>query len=136
MIFMKYELSSNLNLMCLKSLKGPLTAEQTFDLLENNLSTLKKKKFYGLSKLENNKLTYLACVKIEDGDNINAPGLQEVDLPKGKYVRERIADWKKNLGQIPLIIDKVSADNLVDPERYIIEFYRSEKELFLLIPIE
>ena len=46
MKFMKYELSSNLNLMCLKSLKGPLTAEQTFDLLENNLSTLKKKKFF------------------------------------------------------------------------------------------
>ncbi len=136
MIFMKYELSSNINLMCLKSPKGLLTAEQTFDLLENNLSTLKKKKFYGLSKLENNKLTYLACVKIEDGDNINAPGLQEVHLPKGKYVRERIADWKQNLGQIRLIIDKVSTDNLVGPERYIIEFYRSEKELFLLIPIE
>ena len=133
---MKYELSSNINLMCLKSPKGLLTAEQTFDLLENNLSTLKKKKFYGLSKLENNKLTYLACVKIEDGDNINAPGLQEVHLPKGKYVRERIADWKQNLGQIRLIIDKVSTDNLVGPERYIIEFYRSEKELFLLIPIE
>ena len=30
--------------MCLKSPKGLLTAEQTFDLLENNLSTLKKKK--------------------------------------------------------------------------------------------
>ena len=133
---MKYELSSNLNLMCLKSPKGLLTAEQTFDLLENNLSTLKKKKFYGLSKLENNKLTYLACVKIEDSDNINVPGLQEVHLLKGKYVRERIVDWKKNLGQIPSIIDKVSTDNLVDPERYIIEFYRSEKELFLLIPIE
>jgi hypothetical protein len=43
MIFMKYEFSSNLNLMCLKYLKSPLTAEQTFDLLENNLSTLKKK---------------------------------------------------------------------------------------------
>ena len=34
MIFMKYELSSNINLMCLKSPKGLLTAEQTFDLLE------------------------------------------------------------------------------------------------------
>jgi hypothetical protein len=42
----------------------------------------------------------------------------------------------KNLSQIPLIIDKISADNLIDPERYIIEFYRSEKELFLLIPIK
>ena len=136
MIFMKYELSSDLNLLCLESPKGPLTAEQTFGLLENSLSTLKKKKFYGLSKLENNKLTYLACVKIEDDDNINAPGLQEVHLPKGNYVRERITNWEKNLSQIPLIIDKISADNLVDPERYIIEFYRSEKELFLLIPIK
>ena len=133
---MKYVLGSELNLMCLRSPNGPLTAAQTFDKLEGYLSTLKKKKFYGLSKLENNKLTYLACVKIEDDDNINAPGLQEVHLPKGNYVRERIADWKKNLGQIPFIIDKISADNLVDPERYIIEFYRSKKELFLLIPIE
>ena len=43
---MKYELSSDLNLLCLKSLKGPLTAEQTFDLLEDSLSTLKKKKLF------------------------------------------------------------------------------------------
>jgi hypothetical protein len=136
MILMKYELGSELNLMCLKSLKGPLTAEQTFDLLENNLSTLKKKKFYGLSRLENNELTYLACVKIEDGDNIHAPGLFELNVPRGNYIRERIAEWMENLGQIPFIIDKVSADNLVDPEKYIIEFYRSEKELVLLIPIK
>ena len=86
---MKYELSSNLNLMCLKSLKGPLTAEQTFDLLENNLSTLKKKKFYGLSKLENNKLTYLACVKIEDGDNINAPR-----TPGSRFTKRKICQRK------------------------------------------
>ena len=76
------------------------------------------------------------CVKIEDDNNLNAPGLLEVHLPKGNYVRERITDWEKNLSQIPFIIDKISADNLVDPERYIIEFYRSEKELFLLIPME
>jgi len=86
--------------------------------------------------LENNELTYLACVKIEDGDNINAPELQEVHLPRGNYIRERIADWEKNVGQIPIIIDKVSEDNSIDPDRYIIEFYRSEKELFLLIPIK
>ncbi len=133
---MKYELSSELNLMCLKSLKGPLTAEQTFNLLENKLSTLKKKKFYGLSKLENDELTYLACVKIEEGDNTNAPRLLEVHVPRGNYIRERIVEWKENLGQIPFLIDKVSADNLVDPDKYIIEFYRSEKELFLLIPIK
>ena len=133
---MKYELSSELNLMCLKSLKGPLTAEQTFNLLENKLSTLKKKKFYGLSKLENDELTYLACVKIEEGDNTNAPRLLEVHVPRGNYIRERILEWNENLGQIPFLIDKVSADNLVDPDKYIIEFYRSEKELFLLIPIK
>ena len=122
--------------MCLKSLNGPLTAEQTFNLLENKLSTLKKKKFYGLSKLENDELTYLACVKIEDGDNTNAPRLLEVHVPRGNYIRERILEWNENLGQIPFLIDKVSADNLVDPDKYIIEFYRSEKELFLLIPIK
>lgn len=133
---MKYELSSELNLMCLKSVKGPLTAEQTFNMLENKLSTLKKKKFYGLSKLENDELTYLACVKIEDGDNTNAPRLLEVHVPRGNYIRERIVEWKENLEKIPFLIDKVSADNLVDPDKYIIEFYRSEKELFLLIPIK
>jgi hypothetical protein len=52
MMFINHKLSSELNLMCLKTPDGPLTASQAFDKMEGYLSTLKKNKFYGFSKLE------------------------------------------------------------------------------------
>lgn len=133
---MKYILDSSIRLMCLKSPDGPHSAEDTFRRLENHLPSLRGKKFYGLSKLENGNLTYLACVNMEEGESGDIKGLQKLTLEKGVYDREKINDWQKNLGQIPTVIDRVAASNSVDSERYVIEFYRSEKELFLLIPIK
>ena len=66
LIFMRYELESDIRVMCLKSPHGPLSAEQTFDVVESKLASLRKRKFYGLSKLEGNGLTYLSCVKMDD----------------------------------------------------------------------
>jgi hypothetical protein len=122
--------------MCLKSPDGPSSAEDTFRRLESHLSSLKGRKFYGLSKLENGNLTYLACVNMEKDDDGDINGGQIIILEKGTYVREKISDWKKNLEQIPAVIDRVAAESTVNSERYVIEFYRSERELFLLIPIK
>ena len=133
---MKYNLDSSIRLMCLKSPDGPHSAEDTFWRLENHLSSLRGRKFFGVSKLEKGNLTYLACVNMEEGDSRNINWMQEVTLEKGIYDREKISDWKKNLGQIPTVIDRVAAGSSVDSERYVIEFYRSERELFLLIPIK
>lgn len=136
MILMKYSLDSSIKLMCLKSPDGPHSAEDTFRRLENHLSSMRKRKFYGLTRLEEGNLTYLACVNMEGGADRDFVEGQKVTLEKGKYEREKISDWKKNLGQIPAVIDRVAAESSVDSERYVIEFYRSEKELFLMIPIK
>ncbi len=136
MILMKYSLDSSIKLMCLKSPDGPHSAEDTFRRLENHLSSMRKRKFYGLTRLEEGNLTYLACVNMEGGADRDFVEGQKVTLEKGKYEREKISDWKKNLGQIPAVIDRVAAESSVDSERYVTEFYRSEKELFLMIPIK
>ena len=75
-------------------------------------------------------------MNVEEGESGDIKGLQKLTLEMGVYDREKINDWQKNLDQIPTVIDRVAAESSIDSERYVVEFYRSEKELFLLIPIK
>lgn len=133
---MIYELQSEISLMCLKSPDGPQSSAITFDRLENELQSLKGRKFYGLVKPRGDQNDYYACVAIEEGDEPEKSGLERLVLSKGKYDREKITDWENKLDLIPKYFDKMVGRNIVDESRFSIEYYRSRKELFLMLPVK
>ena len=133
---MRYFIDANVKLMCLKSPDGPISAGKTFDKLESKLPSLKGRRFYGLSKLEGDNITYFACVKVQGEEDASNFGLQEIVLPKGEYEREAIMDWEDHIDQIPEQFDKMGSKNLVDHQRFFVEYYRSQKELILMVPIK
>lgn len=133
---MIYEMPSEVTLMCLKSPDGPQSSAKTFDRLESALSTLKGRKFYGLVKSEGVQDDYFACVKIEEEDDPKSLGFERIVLSKGKYDREMIAEWERNVDLIPEIFGKMEARNIVDNNRFSVEYYRSQRELFLMLPIK
>jgi hypothetical protein len=97
---------------------------------------LKGRKFYGLSKLEGDNLTYFACVKVQGEEDTSELGFQEIVLPKGEYEREVIIDWEEHTDQISEQFEKIESKNIVDPQRFFVEFYKSQKELILMVPIK
>ena len=133
---MRYFIDANVKLMCLKSPDGPISAGKTFDKLESKLPSLKGRRFYGLSKLEGDNITYFACVKVQGEEDASNFGLQEIVLPKGEYEREAIMDWEDHIDQIPEKFDKIESKNLVDHQKFYVEYYRSQKELILMAPIK
>jgi hypothetical protein len=112
---------------------------EAFRKLESHLSTRRGRKFYGAFFYNQGNPFYWACVEIKEGDNLNNPELEIGILPSGKYASRKLKNWsdekdipKKIVGTF----EEMSKEFEVDRERPEIEFYRSQSELILMMPVK
>jgi hypothetical protein len=112
--------------------KGPSAA---FDLLESKLPTLKGRKFYGTFQLKPDGEEYYACVAQIDSDDPKKMQLETGVIPGGWHVRRKLIDWEKNLSKLPGLFGEMARTHDVDPKRPSLEFYRSQAELHLFLPV-
>jgi len=117
--------------MFVVSPSGPQGAGEAFDRLEARLPSLKGRKFYGT--LLNGE--YRACVALEAQDSPAAMGLDTCIIPGGVYARRKLPRWSERLPEIGKIFGELAAEYPRDPARPNIEFYRSQKELLLLMAV-
>lgn len=118
------------------SRNGPIGSSEAFRRVENALNwKLKGRKFYGV--IDSNG-EYKSCVAITSEDNPHELSLEIYTIPGGKYLREKIKDWEKHISQIKYEFDKLikKAGKDLDKSRPYIEFYRSQSELFIYVPIK
>lgn len=123
---------NDIEVLCVTT-QGVKGSGEAFKKLESKLSTLKRRKFYGVLAGSSNNGTYRACVGIVQNDNID--GAEKWTIPGGKYARAKIQDWEKHLDLIAQIFSRMGKGFNVDAKRPSIEFYRSQKVLILLLPI-
>ena len=120
--------------MYVVSENGLAGSKKAFETLEKPLSTLKGRKFYGLYYPQTD--TYLACTRlIIETDQPKLWGFKIMEIPGGKYLQAKIKDWERNTKRIGETFSQMAQDNQVDPDRPSIEFYRSQKELILYLPV-
>lgn len=118
------------------SMQGVSNARPAFEKLESKLSTLRARKFFGYYNPETEE--YRACVAIITGDpEPESLGLKKWTIPEGKYIYEKIMDWTGKISLIGPTMEKLIEQNnaLIDWSRPILEFYKSQNELRLLIPV-
>jgi hypothetical protein len=109
----------------------PEQAPEAFAQLEAGLSSLKGKKFYGAIIGDE----YRACVGIDAHSEQSLP-YPKWTIPGGGYVRRKIPNWEVNLHLIGPIFEDLCQRPDVDFSRPFIEYYRSRKELFLMVPVK
>jgi hypothetical protein len=112
--------------------KGPSAA---FNLLESKLPTLKGRKFYGTFQFTPDGEEYYACVVRIDSDDPGKMQLETGMIPGGWYGRSKLMDWEKNLSKLPGLFEEMARNHDVDPKRPSLEFYRSQAELQLFLPV-
>jgi hypothetical protein len=114
--------------------KGPSAA---MDSLESKLPTLKGRKFYGVFHETPDGEEYYACVARSDADDPGKMQLETGVIPGGMYARRKILDWEKKIrdGQLPQLYQELVKAHDIDPTRPSIEFYRSQTELQLFVPV-
>jgi hypothetical protein len=113
--------------------KGPSAA---FDLLESKLPTLKGRKFYGTFQFTPDGEEYYACVVRMSSDDPEKMELETGVIPGGWYVRSKLVDWQTNLSKLPSLFGEMRRSNEVDPGRPSLEFYRSQEEMQLFLPVK
>jgi hypothetical protein len=112
--------------------KGPAAA---FSLLETKLPSLKGRRFYGTFRFTSSGPEYYACVGRLESDDPEKMGLESSSIPGGSYARRKLMDWKSKLSELPGVFQEMGGQNDVDPARPSVEFYRSQQELHLLMPV-
>jgi len=114
--------------------KGPKAA---FDVLESKLPSLKGRRFFGTVRILDDDEEYYACVERLPTEDPEALGLEVGTIPGGRYVRRRVWDWESVVaaGKMKEISEEFARGYVLDPERPSVEFYRSMKELHILLPL-
>jgi hypothetical protein len=107
-------------------------APQAFKELEAKLSSLKGRRFYGVVVGDE----YRACVAIDPQDDAAALPHPTWTIPGGRYVRRRIPNWEENMHLIAPTCQALRRRADFDPSRPTIEFYRSQRELFVMVPVQ
>lgn len=113
---------------------GIKNSRKAFDELELKLTTLSKRKFYGTLSGSSKNGIYLACFVIQPMDCFK--DLETWVIPGGKYAKSKLTNWSSKLKFISLIFKDMEKKYKTDPNRPYVEFYRSQKELILLMPIK
>jgi hypothetical protein len=125
----------DLKLMVVRADEFPSGLKAAWDGLESRLSSLKGRKFYGVSRYEGSQMVYFAgVVPVSDGE-VTALGLPTMTIKGGKYARAKILDWPKHTDQIAQTFGELTRDFPMDPNGWALEYYRSQSELHLLIPL-
>jgi len=114
--------------------KGPKAA---FDVLESKLPSLRGRRFFGTIRILDDDEEYYACVERLPTEDPEALGLEVGTIPGGRYVRRRVWDWESVVaaGKMKEISEEFARGYVLDPERPSVEFYRSMKELHILLPL-
>ena len=121
--------------MFVESPNGPAGSGEAFTKLKSSLASLKGRKFYATFQYSTGE--YRACVVIAEADDPKQLGLETWSIPGGKYAQQKLESWTEHADEIPNVFEKLSIEykGRVHSSRPSIEFYKSQKELALLLPI-
>jgi hypothetical protein len=77
-----------------------------WDRLESRLSSLRGRKFYGVTRCEGSQLVYFAGVEPTSDEEVSALGLPTMMIKGGKYARAKLLDWPNHTDKIGQIFSE------------------------------
>lgn len=125
----------DLRLMVVRADEFPSGIKTAWDKLESRLPSLKGRKFYAVSRDEGSQVAYFAGVVPVSDEEITALGFPTMMIKGGKYARAKLLDWSNHTEKIGQIFGELMRDFPMDPDGWALEYYRSQSELHLLIPL-
>ena len=124
-----------IELIVCRATEFPAGIKDSWERLESKLASLKGRKFYGLTFFEDGQLVYYAGLQPIDEREINALGFPTLKLKGGKYARVKLLDCNNHADEIGPLFDELMEQSKKEPSGPTVEFYRSNTELHLMIPL-
>ena len=126
---------SDIELVVCRADEFPTGIKDSWERIESKLASLKGRKFYGLTFWQDDHLVYYAGLQPLDEVEIRDLGFPTMTLKGGKYARVKLMDWGNHVNEIGGIFDELMEEYQKDPGGPTVEFYRSQTELHLMIPL-
>lgn len=127
-----------LRLITAKSKRFPEGNRAAFVALEDPLETLRGRRFYGVVDGSESGLEYHAgLVPADDAEErrFAERGFETREIAGGAWARVKLFDWTEKLDQIGPMFGSLMESHDFDSSRPQLEFYRSDRELHLLLPV-
>lgn len=110
----------------------PEQAPAAIERIEAQLPSLRGRRCYGVVV----DGEYRACVAVLADDDPDTMGLPVWELPGGRYARRNLTDFHSKVHTIGTTFEELEQRRDYDPSRPNIEYYRSHRELFLMVPVK
>ena len=95
----------------------------------------KGRRFYGLTRFDEGQLRYFAAV-VPPTEQAAAPaGFVRLTMQGGLYARVKLEGWPERTGEFAQVFDHLMERFELSPGGYSVEFYRSQREAQLMIPV-
>ena len=129
---------SSLRLITAKSMSFPGGNSEAFDSIESHLKSLRGRKFYGLVYESEGGMEYYAGL-VSDNEfeeqKFEELGFGVLKVEGGDCARVKLRDWSSNIDRIGSTFGAMIDEYGIDRSRPQMEFYRSSRELHLLVPV-
>ena len=106
-----------------------------FAHLQNALPSLKGRLFYGTCRCIGTETERRACVAPLVEGEFELYGLERFVVPAGNYARAVLHNWQLESPQRKAIFTDMAKQFIEDTARPQIEFYKSQTEMWLYLPI-
>lgn len=127
-----------LRLITAKSKSFPEGNSEAMAAIESRLETLKGRKMYGLVYESEDGMDYYAGL-VPEGESeekrFTELGYDILEVGGGSCARVKLLDWSSKIDQIGPTFGAMIGEYGIDTSRPQMEFYRSQKELHLLLPL-
>jgi hypothetical protein len=125
----------DIQLAVCRAAEFPAGIKDSWERLESRLASLRGRKFYGLTFFEEGQLVYYAGLEPMDENESVSLGFPMMTLKGGKYARVKLMDWPEHADEIGPILGELMEAYEKDAQGPTVEFYRSQSELHLMIPL-
>lgn len=125
----------DIQLVVCRANEFPAGIKDSWRRLESKLKSLRGRKFYGLTYFEDGQLVYYAALEPLSEHEIQVLGFPIRQLKGGRYARVKLMDWNRHADEIGPIFEELMETYKKDPNGPSVEFYRSQYELYLMIPL-
>ncbi len=125
----------SLRLITVRAARFPEGTREAFAALEGKLSTLRGRRMYGLVYSTPAGLEYHAGLVPESEEEVQRFGFPVRESPAGRWARTKLMNWEEHLSEIGPTIGRMIGEFGIDASRPTLEYYRSHRELHLMVPL-
>jgi hypothetical protein len=129
----KYNLKTDITVFGKPVLTFPSGIGDAFEALVKMIPDGFNRSYYGISKMENSKMTYIAAAEELNNQEAEKYNCNRYIIERGDYLTIALADWQTKTDSIKDVFDQLVKDNRTDKSKPGIEWYKNEKEMLCMM---